>query len=75
VLFSSGLIAGGAITGLVLAGLAVARLSSGDSYADAISLAKSVGELSEAAWFAAAAFVLGVLLPLWYVARAPKTEG
>ncbi len=69
VLFSSGLIAGGAITGLVLAALAVGRLANGNSYADALSLAPSLGTLAESALLALAAFVIGVVLPLWMVAK------
>lgn len=69
VLFSSGLIAGGAITGLVLAGLAVGRLADGSSYADAISMGARLGELGESVPLALVAFVVGVVVPLWMVAR------
>jgi uncharacterized oligopeptide transporter (OPT) family protein len=69
VLFSSGLIAGGAIMGLVLAGLSVGRLANGDSYADALSVASSMGPLGESVLLAIGAFLLGVVLPLWLVAK------
>ena len=69
VLFSSGLIAGGAIMGLLLAALAVARLTNGDSYADALSLATRLGSLSESIPLAIGAFAVGVVLPLWLVAK------
>ena len=69
VLFSSGLIAGGAITGLVLAGLAVAQLADGTTYADAISQASRLGALGESLPWAIGAFLIGVVLPLWLVAK------
>ena len=59
VLFSSGLIAGGAITGIVLAALTV--LGVGSAY----DLSHAVGALGEAPLLAFGVFVLAVLVPLY----------
>ncbi|MDB4907673.1 MAG: peptide transporter [Gemmatimonadetes bacterium] len=64
VLFSSGLIAGGAIMGVLLAGLAAKQLDT------AISLDKLVGSLGTSALVAIVAFVLFVAVPLYRVGRS-----
>lgn len=63
VLLSSGLIAGGAITGIVLAALAAYDLSGG------INLEERVGALGTSAGLAFAVFVLAILVPLYRTAR------
>ena len=61
VLFSSGLIAGGAITGIVLAAFGVAGWSRG------YDLSHVTGGIGEVPWVAFAIFVVAVLVPLFRV--------
>ena len=63
VLLSSGLIAGGAITGIVLAALAAYDLSGG------INLEERLGALGTNALLAFGVFVLAILAPLYRTAR------
>ncbi len=63
VLFSSGLIAGGAIMGVVLAGLAARRLDG------SFNLANAVGSVGTSNTVAIVAFVLLLAVPLYLVAR------
>jgi putative OPT family oligopeptide transporter len=67
VLFSSGLIAGGAITGVVLAGIAV------KGWNKAFDLGGALGHLAENPLLAVGAFVLAVAVPL-YVAGTRKSS-
>ncbi|MEP7380451.1 MAG: hypothetical protein ABI910_02125 [Gemmatimonadota bacterium] len=67
VLFSSGLIAGGAITGVVLAALAARRLDG------AFNLQQAVGALGEQPLFALAIYLVLIALPLYLVARRQLT--
>ena len=66
VLFSSGLIAGGAITGVVLAGFAAKGLDT------ALDLSKRIGVLSSSALFAMIAYVVLIAVPVYAVARARR---
>jgi uncharacterized oligopeptide transporter (OPT) family protein len=66
VLLSSGLIAGGAITGIVLAALAAYDLSGG------INLEERLGALGTNALLAFGVFVLAILVPLYRTARRPS---
>ncbi len=63
VLFSSGLIAGGAITGVLLAGIAVQGWDKG------LNLAEHLGPLAESATLAIAVFVAALAVPLYLVGR------
>jgi putative OPT family oligopeptide transporter len=63
VLFSSGLIAGGAIMGVVLAGLAAQRLD------EKFDLTKAVGALATSNTAAVVLYVLLLAVPLYLVAR------
>jgi putative OPT family oligopeptide transporter len=67
VLLSSGLIAGGAITGIVLAGLAAYDLTGG------INLEERLGALGASPLLAVVVFVAAILLPLYRTAR--RTDG
>jgi putative OPT family oligopeptide transporter len=69
VLFSSGLIAGGAIMGVALAALSVWYLGAGATVADKISLAKVVGAVGENGLVAMIMYVVLVSVPLYMVAR------
>lgn len=66
VLYSSGLIAGGAITGVALAAASVA------GWDRVLDLSRLAGPLAEAPLFAALMFALGVVVPLWRVARRAR---
>ena len=66
VLFSSGLIAGGAITGVVLAGFAA------KGYDTALDFSKSVGAAGSSALVAMVAYVLLLAVPVYLVARARR---
>jgi putative OPT family oligopeptide transporter len=68
VLFSSGLIAGGAITGVVLAALAAKQLDRG------LDFSKAIGGLGTSLLVAALAYVLFLCLPLFRVGRSRLTE-
>ncbi|HEU4642057.1 MAG TPA: oligopeptide transporter, OPT family [Gemmatimonadaceae bacterium] len=68
VLFSSGLIAGGAIMGVTLAALSVWFVSGG-TVADRISLEKAVGAFGTSGIVAVVMYVLLLSVPLYYVAR------
>ncbi len=68
VLFSSGLIAGGAIMGVALAALSIWSIG-GTTVADRISLATLVGALGENGLFAMLMYVLLISVPLYRVAR------
>ena len=74
VLFSSGLIAGGAIMGVVLAALSVWYIGHDTSVADTISLAHVVGGLGENGALAMVLYVLLLSVPLYRVARRPLLE-
>jgi riboflavin transporter FmnP len=63
VLFSSGLIAGGAIMGVVLAGLAARQLDA------AFNLGKALGAIATSNVMSLIAYVLLLALPLYLVAR------
>ena len=63
VLFSSGLIAGGAIMGVALAGLAARRLD------DGFNLTKALGSLAESNVAAVIGYVVLLAVPLYLVAR------
>jgi putative OPT family oligopeptide transporter len=69
VLFSSGLIAGGAIMGVALAALSVWALHDGTTVADTISFAKAVGAFGTSSFVAIVAYVLFISVPLYFVAR------
>ena len=69
VLFSSGLIAGGAMTGVFLAVLTVYRLDA------AYSLGDKLGAFAESPAAALAAFVLFLALPLYIVATRGEQSG
>jgi uncharacterized oligopeptide transporter (OPT) family protein len=69
VLFSSGLIAGGAIMGVALAALSVWYIGAGATVADKISLAKVVGAIGENGLVAMIMYVLLVSVPLYMVAK------
>jgi putative OPT family oligopeptide transporter len=69
VLFSSGLIAGGAIMGVALAALSVWYLGAGTTVADMISLEKVVGAIGESGAVAMVMYVLLVSVPLYIVAK------
>jgi putative OPT family oligopeptide transporter len=68
VLFSSGLIAGGAIMGVALAGLAARHLD------EKFDLTKAMGALSTSNVVAVAAYVLLLAVPLYVVARRMRTS-
>ncbi|MFN2397071.1 MAG: OPT family oligopeptide transporter [Gemmatimonadaceae bacterium] len=74
VLFSSGLIAGGAIMGVVLAGLAVWRMG-GVTAAEKISLADQVGALGENGLVAMVVYAALLVVPLYLVARRGFSNG
>jgi uncharacterized oligopeptide transporter (OPT) family protein len=63
VLFSSGLIAGGAIMGVALAALAAQRLDT------ALAVGVGLGPITRNGWLAMALYVLLLALPLYLVAR------
>ena len=63
VLFSSGLIAGGAIMGVVLAGLAAQRLDT------ALAVGAGLGPITQNGWLAMILYVLLLAVPLYLVAR------
>ena len=63
VLFSSGLIAGGAITGVILAGFTAKGLD------EKIDLSKSVGAMATSATGAMLFYVVLLAIPLYLVAR------
>lgn len=63
VLFSSGLIAGGAIMGVLLAGLAARRLDAG------FNLSRGLGTMAENNLVALAGYVVLLAIPLYVVAR------
>jgi len=67
VLFSSGLIAGGAITGVVLAALAAKQLD------QALDLSHALGALATSALAGAVAFVAFVCVPLFVVGRRARS--
>jgi putative OPT family oligopeptide transporter len=69
VLFSSGLIAGGAIMGVALAALSVWYISADTTMADTISLGKLVGAIGENGLVAMAMYLLLISVPLYRVAR------
>jgi putative OPT family oligopeptide transporter len=66
VLFSSGLIAGGAIMGVVLAALAARGLDGRFNLADAM------GALGEHGVLAMAVYLAAIAVPLYFVARRPR---
>jgi putative OPT family oligopeptide transporter len=74
VLFSSGLIAGGAIMGVALAALSVWYIGHEASVADKISLARVVGGLGKNGALAMVLYVLLLSVPLYRVARRPLSE-
>jgi uncharacterized oligopeptide transporter (OPT) family protein len=66
VLFSSGLIAGGAITGVLLAALTVYKLDQGYDLSDRI------GPIAQNPLVAIIAFVLFLAIPLYRIATRPR---
>lgn len=66
VLFSSGLIAGGAIMGVVLAGLAVRHVE------ERFDVGRALGAFSTSTIVSLAAFVLLLAIPLYMVGRRPR---
>ena len=71
VLFSSGLIAGGAIMGVLLAALTTLKVSESATWADRLSMANVVGHFGENGLVALVFYVLLVAVPLYYMARRP----
>ena len=70
VLFSSGLIAGGAIMGVALSVLAIWKISGGArTMADAIDLSKNAGFVGASALAAIVLYVLILTVPLYRVGR------
>ena len=69
VLFSSGLIAGGAITGIVLAGLATRHFD------EALDLSRTVGSLGSSNVVSMIGYVVLLAVPLYLVARRPRSTG
>jgi hypothetical protein len=70
VLFSSGLIAGGAIMGVALSVLAIWKLADNRTVADAIDLSKHIGFVGASAAAAIILYVLLLAVPLYRVGRA-----
>jgi hypothetical protein len=68
VLFSSGLIAGGAIMGVVLAGLAARQLDT------AFNLGKSLGAFSTSNLVSIVGYVVLLAVPLYFVARRVQPD-
>ncbi len=68
VLFSSGLIAGGAIMGVLLAAATVRH------WDDAYDMTKSLGAFGESALVASIAFVAFIAVPLYLVARKSRSD-
>ena len=66
VLFSSGLIAGGAIMGVVLAGLAARH------YDEAFDLTKTLGDLATSNIASVAAYIVLLAVPLFLIARRAR---
>ena len=69
VLFSSGLIAGGAIMGVLLAALTTQKMADGSTWADKLSIAGAMGHLAENGLFALIIYIALVAVPLYYIAR------
>ncbi len=69
VLFSSGLIAGGAIMGVGLSVLAIWKLADGRTVADAIDFSKNAGFIGASAAAAIILYVLFLTVPLYRVGR------
>jgi hypothetical protein len=69
VLFSSGLIAGGAIMGVLLAGLAARRLDEG------FNLSKGLGAIATSNIAAVVCYLLLLVVPLYVVARRVQRSG
>jgi uncharacterized oligopeptide transporter (OPT) family protein len=69
VLFSSGLIAGGAIMGVAVSALALWRLSPTQTAADAIDLSKALGAFAQNGVVAMVLYVILLAVPLYLVAR------
>ncbi|MEP6618839.1 MAG: oligopeptide transporter, OPT family [bacterium] len=69
VLFSSGLIAGGAIMGVVLAGLAARH------YDEKFDLSKTLGSISTNNIVSIVAYVVLLAIPLFLIARRPRSAG
>ncbi|MEP7064978.1 MAG: OPT/YSL family transporter, partial [Gemmatimonadota bacterium] len=70
VLFSSGLIAGGAIMGVALSVLAIAHLADNRTYAEAIDVSKNLGFIGASAAAAIVFYVLLLAVPLYRVGRS-----
>jgi hypothetical protein len=70
VLFSSGLIAGGAIMGVVLSVLAIWKLSDSRTVADVVDFSKNVGFVGASAGAAIILYVLVLAVPLYRVGRS-----
>jgi uncharacterized oligopeptide transporter (OPT) family protein len=66
VLFSSGLIAGGAITGVVLAAIAVQHWDT------AFNVGKQLGAIAENPYLAFGVFLVAIAVPLYRVGRRPS---
>lgn len=73
VLFSSGLIAGGAIMGVALAALSVWFIAPEKTVADLVSLADAMGSIGENGLVAMACYVLFISVPLYLVGRQRST--
>jgi hypothetical protein len=70
VLFSSGLIAGGAIMGVALSVLAIWKLADGRTVADVIDFSKYIGFVGASAAAAMILYVIFLAVPLYRVGRA-----
>jgi putative OPT family oligopeptide transporter len=73
VLFSSGLIAGGAIMGVLLAALMTQKIDDSTTWADKLSFAGSLGHFAENGIIAMVFYIALVAVPLYFIAR--KTNG
>ncbi|MEO5567664.1 MAG: OPT/YSL family transporter, partial [Gemmatimonadaceae bacterium] len=69
VLFSSGLIAGGAIMGVLLAALTTFKINEATTWADKLSFASAMGHFAENGLFAMVFYIALVAVPLYVIAR------